>query len=479
MKKTKIINKPNLRAQAKRDIDTKSINRKKFNIDKKYKLPLYKKLSFFVRTYGCQANIIDSQFINRILTELGFKQANGIKKADFVILNTCAIRQNAEDKVYGEIGFLAKLRKINPNFRLGISGCMPQQEITVNKLKEDKKVDLIFGVHNIDELPKYIYEIYKNNHKIISVKFKNDHYYKMLPRNIETKFKAFVTIMDGCNNFCTYCIVPYTRGQQISRPKEDIINEIKLLMKQGCKEVTLIGQNVNAYGIDFKSKKYLFKDLLEDVAKLKIPRIRFSTSNPWNFDLEIVDVMKKYSNIMPAIHLPIQSGDEEILRKMNRSMKINNYYKIIDYIRSNIKNVAVSTDLIVGFPNETTEQFNNTLKLYKKIKFDNAFTFIFSKREGTPAAKMDDKIKNITKQKRLAKLNEAVRTYAKENNKKYLHSVLEVMVDGISKNDSSRLTGYSPQLKVVNFNGNAKVGDIVKVKITSVNRFSLIGKQID
>ena len=250
-------------------------------------------------------------------------------------------------------------------------------------------------------------------------------------------------------------------------------------MKQGCKEVTLIGQNVNAYGIDFKSKKYLFKDLLEDVAKLKIPRIRFSTSNPWNFDLEIVDVMKKYSNIMPAIHLPIQSGDEEILRKMNRSLKINNYYKIIDYIRSNIKNVALSTDLIVGFPNETTEQFNNTLKLYKKIKFDNAFTFIFSKREGTPAAKMDDKIKNITKQKRLAKLNEVVRTYAKENNKKYLHSVLEVMVDGISKNDSSRLTGYSPQLKVVNFNGNAKVGDIVKVKITSVNRFSLIGKQID
>ena len=479
MKKIKIYSVPSLKFQAKRDINTEKIKKNTFKIDKKYKLPFYKNLSFYIRTYGCQANVIDSQVISKILLNLGFKQSNDINKADFVILNTCAIRENAENKVYGEIGFLFNLRKKNPNFRIALSGCMPQQETTINKLKNDEKVDLIFGVHNIDELPKFVYEIYKNKTKVISIKHKNENYYKIMPRQHETKFKAFVTIMDGCDNFCTYCIVPYTRGQQISRSKQDIINEIKQLIKNGCQEVTLIGQNVNAYGLDFKSKHYYFKDLLTDVAKLKIPRIRFATSNPWNFDLKIVDVMKKYKNIMPAIHLPVQSGDQQILKKMNRSMKIDDYIKIIKYIHKNIKDCAITTDIIVGFPNETEQQFKNTLKLYRKIKFDNAFTFIYSKREGTPAAKMKDTIDEPTKQKRLAQLNELVRKYAKFNNNKYLRKTIPVLVNGISKNNKTRLMGYSPQLKVVNFTGNAKPGDIVNVKITSSNRFSLIGKQIN
>ncbi len=479
MKYIKIYKEPELKSQAKRDINTDKIKTVDFKIDKKYILPLYKKLHFYTRTYGCQANVIDSQVISRILLNLGFKQTNEIKKADFVILNTCAIRQNAENKVYGEIGFINGLRSKNNNFRLAVSGCMPLQEITTNKLKKDNKVDLVFGVHNIDELPKYVYEIYKNNTKIISIKHKKNNYYKLMPRQYENKHKALVTIMDGCDNFCTYCIVPYTRGQQISRSKDDIINEIKQLIKNGCKEVTLIGQNVNAYGIDFKAKKYNFKDLLVDVAKLKIPRIRFATSNPWNFDLSIIDVIKKYPNIMPAIHLPIQSGDQEILRRMNRTMKISDYYRIIKYINKNIKNCSITTDIIVGFPNETNKQFDNTLKFYKKVKFDNAFTFIYSKRTGTPAAKMEDKISLDVKQKRLAKLNELVCKYAKLNNKKFLNKTVEVLVEGISKTNNSRLMGYSPQLKVVNFNGHAKIGDIVKVKITSYNRFSLIGNQVD
>ena len=479
MNSIKIYNEPDLKSQAKRDINTEKIKKINFKINKKYRLAIYKKLYFFIKTYGCQANVIDSQIMTKILHNLGFKQSKNIEKSDFIILNTCAIRQNAENKVYSEIGFLTKLHKINPNFKLAISGCMSQLETTINVIKKDKKVDLVFGVHNIDELPKFVYEIYKNKNKVIVVKHKNDNYYKLMPKQLDNKFKAFVTIMDGCDNFCTYCIVPYTRGQQISRNKEDIINEIKQLKKNGCKEVTLIGQNVNDYGIDFKTKKYHFKDLLIDVAKLKIPRIRFTTSNPWNFDLSIVDVMKKYHNIMPTIHLPVQSGDQNILNKMNRAMKIEDYLKIIQYIRKNIKNCAITTDIIVGFPNETNKQFNNTIKLYKKVKFDNAFTFIYSKRAGTPAAKMDDKISLDIKQKRLAKLNELVRRYAKLNNNKFLNKTIKVLVDGISKTNDSKLTGYSPQLKVVNFTGHAKIGDIIKVKITSCNRFSLIGKQIN
>ena len=284
--------------------------------------------------------------------------------------------------------------------------------------------------------------------------------------------------MDGCNNFCTYCIVPYTRGQQISRPKEDIINEIKTLIKQGCKEITLIGQNVNAYGIDFKDKKYVFKNLLEDVAKLDIKRVRFSTSNPWNFDYGIIDVVTKYPNIMPSIHLPIQSGDNGILKAMNRKMDIKDYVELVQHMKHQIKDLAITTDLIVAFPNETKKAFENTLKLYKTIQFDNAYTFIFSPREGTPAAKLENKLSEKEKNERLQKLNELVKKYSKLNNEKYLNKVVEVLVDGKSKTDKTILTGYSPQLKVVNFIGNAKVGAIVKVKINKVNRFSLIGKQI-
>ena len=272
-------NKPNQRIQAQRNnkVNNKTID---FKINSKFKLLKYKKLKAFIRTYGCQANIIDSELIAYILKTLGFKIVESINKADLVILNTCAIRQNAENKVYGEIGLLTKNRKKNKNFKLIVCGCMAQQEKTYNKLIKNSNVDLVFGTHNINQLPMLLADIYKNNTHVYSVKHNKEFLFNYLPRCLQTKHKAFVSIMDGCNNFCTYCIVPYTRGQQISRPKEDILNEVKLLIKNGCKEVTLIGQNVNAYGIDFKDKKYLFKDLLEDVAKLKVKRIRFSTSNP-------------------------------------------------------------------------------------------------------------------------------------------------------------------------------------------------------
>lgn len=476
--KTNLISKPNLKKQSFRTAKGLEINKKDFKIDEKFINSKYKKLSFFVRTYGCQANVVDSQVIDNILIKMGFNKSLDIENADLIILNTCAIRENAELKVFGEIGWLVKKRKNNPNIRVGVCGCMVQQENVFDRLSKNQHVDFIFGTHNIDQLPEIIYESYINNNKILSVKHQAENKYKILPRTIEQKHKAFVTIMDGCDKFCTYCIVPYTRGQQISRSKEDIIDEIKHLMQNGLKEVTLIGQNVNSYGLDFKDKKYHFKDLLEDIAKLNIPRIRFSTSNPWNLNKDLIDVMAKYDNIMPYIHLPIQSGDEEILKQMNRKMLIKDYIDLVDYLREKIPDISISTDLIVGFPNESSEAFKHTIDLYNRIKYDNAYTFIYSKREGTPAAKIIDHITLTEKKKRLYELDELVRKYAKEANEKFVGKVLDVLVDGVSKNNAKRLTGYSPQWKVVNFTGDAKIGDIVKVKINEASRFSLSGKQV-
>ncbi len=451
---------------------------KNFKLDKKYQ-GIGKGLTFCVRTYGCQSNFKDTEHINGILSKLGYKYEPEILKADLIILNTCAIRENAEKKVFGEIGFLSKLKKTNPNILFGICGCMSQEEHVIEKIMNtNNNINFIIGVHNIDELPEVIYDVIKNKKKVIKVLSRSKSIVESIPSVINSKIKSFVNIMQGCDNFCTYCIVPYVRGQMHSRNKDDILKEVNNLIKQGYKEVTLLGQNVNSYGIDLQNKSYRFWDLLEDVAKTNIPRVRFVTSNPWNFDLKIVDVMKKYSNIMPYIHLPVQSGDEQILKRMNRKIAIKEYIKKINYIRKNIPNVAISTDIIVGFPNESDKAFNNTLKLYKKVKFDNAYTFIYSPRSGTPAARIQDKISLEIKQKRLKKLNELVKKYSKENNEKYIGKTLKVLVEGYSKTNNKNFTGYSPNWKVVNFLGKSKIGNIVNVKITSASRFSLNGELV-
>lgn len=436
------------------------------------------KKSFFVRTYGCQANERDGEIIKGILTAMGFVQSNDWKKADLVILNTCAIRQNAEDKAFGMLGALKALKRKNKGLVFGLCGCMPQQEKTIKEVSHFfKEISFIFGTHNIYELPTILENVYKFKKQVIRVYSHEGNVIENLPDYREGKHKALVNIMYGCNHFCSYCIVPYTRGTIRSRDKLEIIKEVLALKKQGYKDITLLGQNVNSYGIDLGGK-YRFVNLLEDVAKTGIKRIRFATSNPWNFDPEIIDVMSKYNNLMAYIHLPIQSGSEAILKKMNRGMKIDTYLSLIKKIRKQIKNCTISTDIIVGFPNETDKDFKQTLKLYKKVKFDNAYTFIYSPRIGTPAASIPDKIDLKTKQKRLTKLNVLVRKYSKWNNNKYIGKTLEVLVDGKSKTDPNTLTGYSHNWKVVNFTGNANPGDFVKVKITGSSLFSLNGKQI-
>lgn len=434
---------------------------------------------YHIRTYGCQSNLRDSEVMKGICELLGYSWVDDIYDADLVILNTCAIRENAEEKVFGEIGLLKKIKNKKPDFLFGIAGCMSQEEVVVKRILESHEhVDFILGTHNIYRLPQILEEAMMSKETVVEVWSKEGDVVENLPSIRDSKLKAWVNIMYGCDKFCTYCIVPYTRGKVRSRRKEDIIEEVQQLIKEGYKDITLLGQNVNSYGLDFQDEDYKFWDLLNDVAQTGIQRLRFTTSNPFDWDNKIIDVMVKNKNIMPFIHLPVQSGDEDVLVRMNRKMKINDYYQTIDYIRENIPNVCISTDLIVGFPNETDEQFQHTLDLYNRIKYDNAYTFIYSKRDGTPAAKFPDDVPLEVKQDRLQRLNELVRKYAKENNEKYIGKELEVLVEGASKTRDDVLTGYSPQLKVVNFIGDAKPGDTVMVKITSASRFSLNGEQV-
>lgn len=435
---------------------------------------------FHIRTYGCQSNVRDSEIMIAMLKSIGYEWTEDPFVADLIILNTCAVRENAEKKVFGEIGWLKQIKKTkNPNLIFGMAGCMSQEEKVVNKIIDGHNhIDFIIGTHNIHRLLKIIEQVILEKEFIVEVWSKEGDVIENLPDFRTSQIKAFVNVMYGCDKFCTYCIVPYTRGKIRSRSKESILEEVNLLIKNGYKEVTLLGQNVNSYGIDFKEQDYKFWNLLEDVAKTGIKRIRFATSNPWNFDDRIIETIKKYPNIMPYIHLPVQSGDERILKAMNRQMSINDYIEKIKKIKEEIPNCAISTDLIVGFPNETNGEFENTLKLYNIIKYDNAYTFIYSQREGTYAATLQDDITLETKKDRLSKLNELVKKYAKENNEKFVGKIVEVLVEGPSKKNSSILFGYSPEWKVVNFVGDANIGEIVKVKITKASRFSLSGELI-
>lgn len=481
MKKNKInieeIKMPNANLARKRLVDAKII--KNAYVFNENMANFGKGKTFHIRTYGCQSNVRDTETLKGICNDMKFKWIDDIFKADLVILNTCAIREKAENKVFGEFGLLKASKKTNPNMIIGMTGCMGQSEKVVNTiLTKHQEIDFVMGTHNIHMLSNVIEKVLLDKQIVIDVWSKEGDIIEQLPVERDSNIKAWVNIMYGCDNFCTYCIVPYTRGKIRSRSVEDIVEEVDELIKKGYKEITLLGQNVNSYGIDFKDKKITFANLLEIIANMPIKRIRFATSNPWNWDMSIIDIAKKYNNIMPYFHLPIQSGSELILEKMNRKMEIKDYIKNINYIRKNIPSCAITTDLIVGFPNETEEDFGKTLKLYNEIKFDNAYTFIFSPRENTPAAKMVDGIMLETKKKRLAQLNELVKKYSSFNNELYVGKKIEVLVDGFSKTNNSKLCGYSPEWKVVNFTGNSNPGDIVMVEIKSASRFSLNGIQV-
>lgn len=444
-------------------------NQKKLGVGKKY----------FVKTYGCQMNEHDTEKIKAILEEMGYEEVIKMEEADLILLNTCAIRENAHNKVFGMIGRIKHLKETKPHIVAGICGCMAQEESVVDEiLNKYKWLDIVFGTHNIHHLPSLLSSSLAKKEIEIEVMSIEGDIYENIPVKRENKYKAWINIMYGCDKFCTYCIVPYTRGKQRSRTPEYIVSEVEKLVEEGYQEITLLGQNVNAYGKDLNSD-YGMSNLLEDVAKTGINRIRFVTSHPWDFTDEMIDVIKNNSNIMPFIHLPVQSGSNNILKLMGRRYTKEIYLELFNKLKKEIPEVSITTDIIVGFPGETEEDFLETLDLVNKCQFDSAFTFIFSKRVGTPAAKMEDTVTLDEKNKRLQRLNEVINNYANLANQSYLNKIVPVLIEGFSSKNSKTLMGYTDTMKRVNVKGDSiNIGTIVNVKITDIKTWSLDGEII-
>ena len=454
--------------------------RSKERVEKEqYKLPiedreLGKNKTYFLKTYGCQMNEHDSENIQAMLEEMGFKEAEDYEQADLILLNTCSIRENAHNKAFGMLGRLKHLKQEKPDIIIGLCGCMAQEEGVIQEiLTRYPQVNFVFGTHNLHRLPIVLKKYMDTNHQEIEVFSKEGNLIEGMPVKRMSPYKAYVNIIYGCDKFCTYCIVPYTRGKQRSRRKEDILQEVEELVKEGYQEVTLLGQNVNAYGKDLE-ENYGMEDLLEDVAKTNIPRIRFMTSHPWDFTDKMIEVIAKYPNIMKSIHLPVQSGSSRILRKMGRRYTKESYLELFDKIKETVPNVSISTDIIVGFPGEEEEDFQETLDLVRHCKFDNAFTFIYSPRENTPASRLADNTPLEVKEKRLQELNQLVNQYFLENNQKKVGSIEKVLVEGKNENGKTDLYGYTETNKLINFNGSSDViGKINDVKVTDAKTWSL------
>lgn len=459
--------------------EDKSYKRVEFNFDNKIK-DKYKGKTFYLKTYGCQMNEHDSENIEALLTRLGFSKVDDYEKADLVLLNTCSIRENAHNKAFGMLGRLKHLKAQKKDLIVGLCGCMAQEASVVEEIiNKYKWVNFVFGTHNMYQLPNIIDRAINENKQQIEVFSKEGDLVEGLPVIRTNNYKAYVNIIYGCNKFCTYCIVPYTRGRERSRAREDILKEVDELIKDGYKEITLLGQNVNAYGKDLYDD-YTLGNLLEDIAKKDIPRVRFMTSHPWDFTDSMVEVIGKYDNIMPSVHLPVQSGSSKILKLMGRRYTRESYLELFKKIKDTVPGVAISTDIIVGFPGETEEDFLETLSLAEECKYDNAFTFIFSKREGTPACLLKDEVSEEEKEERLQRLNKVVNKYFLENNKKLLDRVVPVLVEGNSEK-KDMYYGYTDTNKLINFTAKreVEVGEIVSVKVTQAKTWSLDGELVE
>ena len=440
---------------------------------------VFKGKKYFIKTYGCQMNVHDSEEIKKILENLGYTEIEDYEQADLIILNTCAIRENAHDKVFGFLGRCKHLKKTNKDLILGLCGCMAQEENVVKEIREKHKyIDIVFGTHNMNELPDMLMNFYgKQSINVYSKEGDVIEFGNLYKR--DSKITAWVNIMYGCDKFCTYCIVPYTRGKQRSRKSEDILKEVKELKEQGYKEITLLGQNVNAYGKDLDGE-IEFSKLLEKVSDIGIERIRFVTSHPWDFTDKMIDVIASRENIMPYIHLPLQSGSNKILKLMGRRYTKEEYLELFNKIRNKVKNASITTDIIVAFPGETEEDFNDTLDVVNTCKYDGAFTFIYSPRENTPAAKMKNDLTEAEKEERLHRLNELVNKYSKESNERMLNTIQKVLVTGVSEKDSNKVCGYTENMKLVNVTAPMDtIGQIINVKITDAKSFSLDGEIIE
>ena len=446
----------------------KLVNEKVFNKDLKYS----------ILTMGCQLNENDSEKISGMLEKIGFSEIEDYKNADLVIFNTCCVRENAEERLFGKIGEIKKIKE-NRNVILAIGGCMMQEEGMLQKIKKSYPfVNVIFGTHTMQNLPEDIYKAIINNEKVKDVIDIDGEIYEGLPIKRNDKFKASVTIMYGCNNFCTYCIVPYVRGRERSREPEKILEEVKELAKEGYKEITLLGQNVNSYVGNDKIKN--FADLLNEVCKISgIERIRFISPHPKDFTDDVIDAIANNEKICKIIHLPLQSGNTKVLNAMNRRYSKEQYLELVEKMKKRIPNVVLSTDIIVGFPEETDEEFEDTLDVVRKVNFEQIFMFIYSVREGTVAEKMKQ-VPEEKKHERFERLKELYDSRVDENNEKYLNTVQKLLIEGKSKNNEKMFEGRTDTNKVVIFkpNDENKIGDIVSVKIIETHKWYLKGEII-
>ncbi|MFD2168437.1 tRNA (N6-isopentenyl adenosine(37)-C2)-methylthiotransferase MiaB [Tumebacillus lipolyticus] len=436
--------------------------------------------SYFIRTHGCQMNEHDTEIMSGMLEEMGYRPAKDMLDADFILYNTCAVRENAEVKVWGNLGTLKPLKAKNPNLIIGLCGCMAQEDVVRERIRvTHPHVDIVFGTHNVHVLPSLIEQAHHSKETIFDVwDAAHEGTIENLPKVRKDDVRAWVNIQYGCNKFCTYCIVPFTRGEERSRLPEDVVEEIKQLAEEGYKEITLLGQNVNDYGLDLGNVD--FADLLELVAQVEgIERIRFTTSNPWNFTDKLIDTIARHKKIPNYIHLPVQSGSSQVLRRMKRGYTREEYLDLVNRIRTRIPDVALTTDIIVGFPGETEEQFQETVSLLEEVRYEGAYTFVYSPRAGTPATRLQDDVTEAEKKQRLYRLNEVQDRISFEQNQKLVGQVLEVLIDGKSKTNAEVLQARSESNKLVHLTGaDELVGQLVHVKITEAKTWYLRGEAL-
>lgn len=442
-----------------------------------------RKPKYMITTFGCQMNEHDSEKLAAMLDAMGYEPTLMTNDCDLIIYNTCAVRENAELKVYGNLGHLKLAKRKNPDLKIAVCGCMMQQPHVVKEIKSRyKHVDLVFGTHNLYKFPELLTKTMDSHSTLVDVWDVDGEVVEGLRSSRKFELKAFVNIMYGCNNFCTYCIVPYTRGRERSRTPEDIINEIKELVSNGTKEITLLGQNVDSYGKTLE-EPITFAELLRMANEIEgLERIRFMTSHPKDISDEVIYAMRDCDKVCEFLHLPVQCGSSRLLKKMNRHYTKEDYLRIIEKAKAEIPEIAFSTDLMIGFPGETEEDLLDTIDVVEKVRYDNAFTFIYSKREGTPAAKMEDQIPEDVKHERFNRVLSKVNEILAEINESYVGKTVEVLVEGKSKTDDTKFTGRTRQNKLVNFSvenpSDNLLGQLMNVKITEATTFSLIGEEV-
>ena len=431
-------------------------------------------------TFGCQMNEHDSETIAGMLQEKGCVETMSRDDSDITIINTCSVRENADKRFFGTLGQLKKLKEKNPEYVACVCGCMMQQQHIIDTIKSKYPwVDIIFGTHNIHRFPELLEKVYSEKKKIAETFEDSDQIVEGLPAKRLYKHKSFVNIMYGCNNFCTYCIVPYTRGREKSRKPEDIVREITGLVADGVKEVTLLGQNVNSYrGAGENGSECDFADLIYMINDIEgLERIRFMTSHPKDLSDKLIQAFVDCDKLCNYIHLPVQAGSDRVLRRMNRKYTREKYLEVVERLRKAVPDIAISTDIIVGFPGETEEDFEETLSLVRSVKYDSAFTFLYSVRQGTPAAEYEDQMPEEVKHQRFDRLVDAVNADSAEKNAAYKGRIERVLVEGVSKKNENTLTGRTEGFKLVDFEGGRElIGQMVNVEITEGKTFSLTGK---